>query len=522
MPTFDEELRDRIARAVPTVPSDDDRLGAIVRRKRLRTATRKFGTIAVVATVLLGTIGAFALLNGRSQQTPGPADTSAPSVVGLGLPFPTCRVSSMPISTDAGDGSAYVFTEAPEGDCPKAGDGTVGVGVDVDGDGVVDATSGPLPDCWFQCEAFAAPDVDGDGVSEVAVSTEGADGYGISLYAVTTSPSTIEPMTVSSTFDTGPQDGGPLQFAWVDVATHASSAGCVSTGEQGPFFVLYSTEKLTPARVQTTSILIEGSTATVTAISTDTMPSDQAPMPGRDLCEAPIYGSAAGLGTPVSTEATTIPGVPFPVCRASSLPGNFGPGLTRAWFFEAERAPGSGCANSEGFPRLAVGDDTSVAFMSAEIHDYMDGTRAWLYATPDLNADGTDEIALGVNGSAEQGFASIALYRSTGHGVVPITLDCGPACDPVNWIDLGAMGALGQLGALCSNEFGGQYGLVPWRVKEGTSELNGALWIYDNGILGITDITVHRTGEASTSLPDGTQELCGSPVHWPEESMSSP
>ena len=222
------------------------------------------------------------------------------------------------------------------------------------------------------------------------------------------------------------------------------------------------------------------------------------------------------------SQTETIPGVPFPVCRASSLPGHFGPGLTRVWLFEAEHTPGSGCAGYEGFPRLAVGDDTSVAFMSAEIHDYMDGTRAWLYATPDLNGDGIDEIALGVNGSAGQGFASIALYYSTGHGVAKITVDCGPACDPVNWIDLGAMGVLGKIGALCTNEFGGRYGLVLWRVKEGTGELNGDLWIYDNGVLQMTDVSVHRTGEATASLSDGTQELCGSPVHWPEESVASP
>ena len=148
--------------------------------------------------------------------TPG-VSTPAPLADDLGLPFPTCRVSSMPMTSELGGGSAAVFTKESDGGCPKANDGFVGVGVDVTGDGLLDATAGPLPDCYFKCEAFAAPDVNGDGVSEIAVSTAGADGFGVWLYAVTTTPPSIEPIIVSSTFDQGPSDGDPLQFAWVDV-----------------------------------------------------------------------------------------------------------------------------------------------------------------------------------------------------------------------------------------------------------------------------------------------------------------
>jgi len=309
MPTFDEELRDRIRRAMPPVTSGGDPLESVVRRRRRHATTRKVGTIATVAVLLLGTIGAFALVSSRSEQTPQPLATPGtpqPPVDNLGLPYQVCRVSSMPITITSGSGIADVFTRESDGACPKEGDGFVGVGIDVTGDGVLDATWGPLPDCWLRCEAFAAPDVNGDGVSEIAVSTEGADGFGVSMYAIcesptacqstSTAPPAIQPITVSSTFDRGPEDGKPLQFAWVDVFTHASSADCAITGSQGPFFVLYSTEKLTPAQVQTTSILISGSTATVTDISTDTMPFSQAPMPGRELCGVPIYGAAAGLG----------------------------------------------------------------------------------------------------------------------------------------------------------------------------------------------------------------------------------
>ena len=72
MPTFDEELRDRIRGAGASPQQRDDLLDTIARRKRRHAVRRKVGTIATVAVVLLGTVGVFALLNERSQQTPQP------------------------------------------------------------------------------------------------------------------------------------------------------------------------------------------------------------------------------------------------------------------------------------------------------------------------------------------------------------------------------------------------------------------------------------------------------------------
>jgi len=393
MPNVDDDLQRRINLAAPVPPEGGPVFEDVVRRKHRRSVTRRVSAVGVVALVLAGAIFAFAAVDRPSTVMPG-ASSPAPLAEDLGLPFPTCRVSSMPIGTGSGAGTAAVYTEMTNGECPAPGDGVVDVGVDVTGDGALDATWGPLPDCWLRCEAFAAPDVNGDGISEIAVSTEGADGFGVSMYSVTISPAAIAPIEVSSTFDRGPQDGEPFQFAWVDVATHASSAGCVSTTGQDPLFALYWTEKLTPAQVETMSIAIQGTIATVTDLASDTMPFDQAPMPGRDLCGAPIYGSAAGLGTPIPIDATTIPGVPFPVCRPMSIPGAFGPGLTRAWIFEGERVPGDGCLGSEGFPHIGVGDDTSVALVSEQLRNYQDGTLAALWATPDINGDGIDEIAV--------------------------------------------------------------------------------------------------------------------------------
>jgi len=453
MPTFDEELRDRIVRAVPTVPSDDGRLEAIVRRKRRHARARKVGTIATVAVLLIGTIGVFAALNGWSDQTPAPLTTPGtpqPPVGDLGLPYPVCRVSSMPITIGSGTGTADVFTKEADGGCPKEGDGFVGVGIDVTGDGVLDATWGPLPDCWFRCEAFAAPDINGDGVSEIAVSTTGADGFGVSLYAVTTSPPNVEPITVSSTFDTGPQDGKPLQFAWVDVVTHTSSAGCANTGDQGPFLALYSTERLTPAQVQTTSILIEGSTATVTAISNDTMPLGDAPMPGTEFCGTPIYGSAAGLGA-YAASAT---------CDVTTMTGD---------------VDGDGTDDTLSIGTLAK-DDLSCPPQGTRIMTIdlgADGTydvrtgpdcSSWCvpFALADLNGDVTAEILLNEGHLAPPVSAEIGVYELREGMLQPVSFPDGKNRFPLqnSW--------QGYFGAYCTNP-------TSFWLWEGATDANGTL-----------------------------------------------
>jgi hypothetical protein len=98
----------------------------------------------------------------------------------------------MPIQTGSGTGVAAVLTKETDQGCPGGNEATVLLGVDVDGDGALDATAvSPLPDCYVECQMFATPDVNGDGVSEVGVATTGADGYGITLYAVALSPPSI-------------------------------------------------------------------------------------------------------------------------------------------------------------------------------------------------------------------------------------------------------------------------------------------------------------------------------------------
>ena len=210
----------------------------------------------ISAAALVFTLGALAQSTPAqhvSSQKPATQPATEPSPTApvgvLGLPYPVCDVSTMPITTPLGQGSAAVFTHADNG-CPtKPGsEAVVGVGVDLNGDGALDATTGPVPDCYMSCEAFAAPDLNDDGTSEIAVSNQGADGYGISLYAVTTSSPSIAPIT---------KDGDPFQFAWVGVVTHANAAHCETTDSGAHTFVLTDAEFDSPTTVDSVSYSIQ-------------------------------------------------------------------------------------------------------------------------------------------------------------------------------------------------------------------------------------------------------------------------
>jgi hypothetical protein len=249
---------------------------------------RKVGTIATVVVVIGGTLAAFAAVDARQATQPAAPSPSRSGAVGaLELPYPVCDISTMPLTTEKGLGSAAVFARADDG-CPQEfADKTVDVGVDLNGDGTLDATTGPVPDCFIKCEAFAVADLNNDGTPEIAVSTEGADGYGVYLYAIMTSPPSIAPIT---------KDGNPFQFTWAAVAAHADAAHC-ETSDKGKGSLVLTDATLEPpdASVDSTSFLIEGTTATKTGQERTTVPLDQAPEPTDQLCGVRIHGSAGGV-----------------------------------------------------------------------------------------------------------------------------------------------------------------------------------------------------------------------------------
>jgi len=296
MPTSDGTLERRIRAAAPRPDAASDLLERLVARKRRRAMMRKVGTIATVVVLIGGTLAAFAAVAagpatqpaGPATQPPAPTPSPSYAVGALGLPYPVCAVSTMPISTEKGQGSVAVFARRASDGCPQEfADKTVHVGVDLNGDGTLDATTGPVSDCFIKCEAFAATDLNNDGVPEIAVSNEGADGYGVYLYAIMTSPPSIAPIT---------KDGDPFQFAWAAVAAHADAAHCeLSDRGEGILVLTDATFEPPDASVDSVSFSIEGTIASKVGQDHTTLPLDQAPEPTDQLCGAKIYGSAGGV-----------------------------------------------------------------------------------------------------------------------------------------------------------------------------------------------------------------------------------
>jgi hypothetical protein len=82
------------------------------------------------------------------------------------------------------------------------------------------------------------------------------------------------------------------------------------------------------------------------------------------------------------------------------VPGDFGQLDPEVLVFEEERVPGAGCVGSEGFQHAAIADHGTVSILSPRITDLLseDAWKVWSYATPDLDGDCVDEIALASQG----------------------------------------------------------------------------------------------------------------------------
>jgi hypothetical protein len=103
--------------------------------------------------------------------SPTPVPGQSDAAQDLGFAFPVCNVHSIQADFD-GDGvtdTSYVATKMSDAPaCPQADQADNVLGVDLDGDGKVDADGGPIS-CQLDCLPWVAVDLNADGAAELFV-----------------------------------------------------------------------------------------------------------------------------------------------------------------------------------------------------------------------------------------------------------------------------------------------------------------------------------------------------------------
>jgi Tol biopolymer transport system component len=258
---------------------------------------------------------------------------------------------------------------------------------------------------------------------------------------------------------------------------------------------------------------------------------------GTDLCcpswSHPSAPSSSAVASDVPTEsvpsrspdpaveatgqdALEVRGVPYAVCRLMRLPGDFDALGDELLVFEEERVPGAGCVGSEGFQHIAIAEDGEVTSMSDRITDLVpDGAawKVWPYATPDLDGDGSDEIALAkAEGWPSRRVWLVAVVDGT---IQPVNSSCRDERCQVGYNQvIGSVahgnGAVTPEGLYCDDS-SGQRRLVFWQVSAEDPLDVILLPAYLRGAQLIeAELTTVRVDDQSEYPESGADELCGS------------
>jgi hypothetical protein len=303
MTKLDDTLRrdlDRIA--TPADPSGV--VEAIERRARRRGRIRRAGSAVLAIVVVVSTVAGVGLLRrafapvptppaGGTSASVEPTPETSPTATATALPglaAPMCTVSAMQGSFGGPTpGTWFVATVASDGKCPAPGRGSGIVAVDANGDDTVDTST--RIDCVTACEAMAAPDIDGDGVSELVVSVGPTDAA--ARYELFTN---IEPGIEPLAFDCA--NCGAPTFTWGGPDTDLAGAYCLPRHD-GPDLVSWTAHETDDGAhydVEETTIDVTGSLMTVVDRWTSTVPFDRSALPpggGETFCGERVFPPTA-------------------------------------------------------------------------------------------------------------------------------------------------------------------------------------------------------------------------------------
>lgn len=237
---------------------------------------------------------------------PSPTPTSD-AQVDLGLGFPVCDVRSIQADFD-GNGTmdtASVATKMSDvGGCPQADTASNILGIDLIGDGMIDAEYGPIG-CELDCRPFMAIDLDGDGADELLVEQVGGTVLGLVPYIVVGFDDVaadgpgIGELVVAPPGDpeNGLVPGGPLTFSIGGDEGFSASLECQGSGVDR---VLVATTGEVDSIDQPTAWTIRRTTFRLTSQGFDVVDTQSFDQPVEDVI------------TPGSQQETNLCGIPFP------------------------------------------------------------------------------------------------------------------------------------------------------------------------------------------------------------------
>jgi hypothetical protein len=214
---------------------------------------------------------------------------------------------------------------------------------------------------------------------------------------------------------------------------------------------------------------------------------------------------------PADEGPASLPGLDdYLVCRILRASGDFGAAGDEVVVFEEERVPGAGCTSSEGFQHVAVTRDGVVTNMSPRITDIAgEAWKVWPYATPDLDDDGVDEIAIAtpqVPGRYYVWFLSVSRegLKPLVNGEVPFRVVIGTATHE--------NGAQTTQGVYCEGA-GAAQRLVTWSTDADDPFLVSTVtWRLLGRAIERSSEGQYRVSGASDYPPTGDHVLCGTPV----------
>lgn len=247
--------------------------------------------------------------------------------------------------------------------------------------------------------------------------------------------------------------------------------------------------------------------------------------PGRVISADPVAGTPVDPGSVVQLVVSDgavplqqVPGLDGEVCRLMTLSGDFGATGDQVAVFEDLRAPGAGCSGSEGFQRAAILKDGRVTSVSARLTDVFGDAayRVWPFATPDLNGDGIDEVAVALSavpGDATRvWFLTLSSDGSSINGILnahsePFTYLIGSGTDPLG------TAREGSYGMYCDGN-GGATRVATWRSGASSMSVPERVWRIED-----SKAILESERGATGFLDSGSETLCGSPSstrdHYP-------